>query len=112
MADESDNWLEIDTEADWLRIEDPNAGKVSQPFQNLVNACMRGTDRVMACDGHYLAYRPFNRAFDKETNPRTKERFNDFVAAAMASGEKAHAFDDLVDTLHLFFKERRREVRL
>jgi hypothetical protein len=40
---------------------------------------MRGTDRVMACDGQYMAYRPFNRAFDKETNPRTKERFQMFL---------------------------------
>lgn len=33
----------------------------------------------MACDGQYLAYRPYNRAFDKETNPRTKERFQMFI---------------------------------
>ncbi len=42
---------------------------------------MRGTNRVMACDGHFLAYRPYNREFDKETNPRTIERFSDFQAA-------------------------------
>lgn len=67
------------TDDDWLNIEDANAGKVSRAFDHLVSACMRGTDRVMACDGQYLAYRPFNRAFDKETNPRTKERFQMFV---------------------------------
>src|SRR6185437_11289467 len=50
-------------------------------FMALVDSCMRGTDRVMACDGQHLAYRPFNREFDKETNPRTKERMNMFLAA-------------------------------
>ncbi|MDE2097031.1 MAG: hypothetical protein KGL39_07280 [Patescibacteria group bacterium] len=64
---------------EWLNIEDPNAGKTTAAFQHLVNACMRGTDRVMACDGEYLAYRPFNRQFDKETNPRTKERMAMFL---------------------------------
>lgn len=66
-------------EPDWLKLEDPNAGKITRAFQHLIEACMRGTDRVMACDGCYLAYRPFNRAFDKETNPRTKERMNMFL---------------------------------
>lgn len=64
---------------EWLSIEDPNAGKTTAAFQHLVNACMRGTDRVMACDGEYLAYRPYNREFDKETNPRTKERMAMFL---------------------------------
>lgn len=81
MAGE-DDWLEVGSSDDeWLNIGDPNAGKVTAAFQGLVNACMRGTDRVMACDGHFLAYRPFNREKDKEANPRTKERFNDFIAA-------------------------------
>lgn len=62
----------------WL-IEDANAGKVSRAFDHLVSSCMRGTDRVMACDGQYLAYRPFNREKDKETNPRTKERMQMFL---------------------------------
>lgn len=79
VADES--WLEIPSEADWPEIEDPNAGQVTLAFQHLVDACMRGTNRVMACDGSYLAYRPYNREFDKEVNPRTRERFNDFIAA-------------------------------
>jgi hypothetical protein len=65
----------------WLNLEDPNAGKVTRAFDSLVHACMRGTDRVMATDGRFLAYRPFNRQFDKETNPRTKERMNMFRAA-------------------------------
>lgn len=64
---------------EWLNLEDPNAGKTTAAFRHLINACMRGTDRVMACDGEYLAYRPFNRAFDKETNPRTKERMTMFL---------------------------------
>lgn len=64
---------------DWLNIEDANAGKVTRAFDHLVNSCMRGTDRVMATDGKYLAYRPYNREKDKETNPRTKERMNMFL---------------------------------
>jgi hypothetical protein len=66
-------------EDDWLDIRDANAGKVSQPFQCLIDACMRGTDRVMACNGAYLAYRPYNREKDKTTNPRTKERMAMFL---------------------------------
>lgn len=66
-------------EDDWLNITDANAGKVTRAFQHLIDSCMRGTDRVMACDGQYLAYRPYNREKDKETNPRTKERFQMFI---------------------------------
>ena len=66
------------TDEDWPTIEDANALKVKQPFRHLIDSCMRGTNRVMATDGKYLAYRPYNRAFDKETNPRTKERMNMF----------------------------------
>lgn len=85
MADEQEtSWLDDPAPApvadDWLDIEDPNAGKIPASFRGLVEACMRGTDRVMACDGAYLAYRPFNREFDKETNPRTKERMNMFLS--------------------------------
>lgn len=82
MADEND-WLNVEAPEDteWLDIKDPHAGEVTAAFRHLVDACMRGTNRVMACDGHYLAYRPFNREFDKETNPRTRERFADFCAA-------------------------------
>lgn len=83
MVGEADtDWLEVGAVDDeWLRIEDSNIGKVRPAFQHLVDGCMRGTDRVMACDGQYLAYRPFNRQFDKETNPRTKERFSMFMGA-------------------------------
>lgn len=66
---------------EWMRIEDPNAGKTTLAFQHMVSACMRGTDRVMATDGRFVAYRPYNREKDKETNPRTKERVNMFRAA-------------------------------
>lgn len=89
MGDE--DWLEIPVDAatttkdssgeDWLKIEDPNAGQTPLSFQHMIDTCMRGTDRVMATDGKYVAYRPFNREFDKETNPRTKERMNMFRAA-------------------------------
>jgi len=81
MADDT-SWLEGPAVDDgWLDIRDANEGKVAPAFQHLVDACMRGTNRVMACDGSYLAYRPFNREFDKEVNPRTRERFADFQAA-------------------------------
>jgi hypothetical protein len=79
-----DNWLEIDSPPkpdDWLSIEDPNAGKTTREFESLLQSCMRGTNRVMACDGQFLAYRPFNHVFDKEVNPRTQQRFADFQAA-------------------------------
>lgn len=62
-----------------MNIEDPTKGEVAAPFRHLVDSCMRGTNRVMACDGKWLAYRPFNREFDKETNPRTKERMAMFL---------------------------------
>jgi hypothetical protein len=64
---------------EWLNIEDANAGRFSREFSHLIDACMRGTNRVMACDGTYMAYRPFNRAFDKEVNPRTAERMHMFL---------------------------------
>jgi hypothetical protein len=85
MAEVEDtSWLEepapvADDEA-WL-VEDPNAGKTTQAFRHLIDACMRGTNRVMACDGHYLAYRPYNHEFDKQANPATLERFSKFQAA-------------------------------
>lgn len=88
MAGEAttEDWLEIapkPAEApaasdDWLQLEDANKGAATKAFRHLIDSCMRGTDRVMATDGKYLAYRPFNRAFDKTTNPRTKERMNMF----------------------------------
>lgn len=79
------DWLEIqptttkECDDDWLNIVDANAGKIRPAFQSLVDSCMRGTNRVMACDGQYLAYRPYNREFDKQVNPRTIERFQMFT---------------------------------
>jgi hypothetical protein len=75
---EGNETLPVVAGEEWL-IQDANAGKVKLAFQHLVDSCMRGTDRVMACDGQYLAYRPYNREKDKETNPRTKERFQMFM---------------------------------
>lgn len=100
MAGEADDtsWLEVEpaktpatpsaspADDDWLKIEDPNAGVLPLPFRGLIDQCMRGTDRVMASDGQYMVYRPFNRDKDKETNPRTKER----VAMFLADGKWKH----------------------
>lgn len=87
-APDNTDWLEIEPknpvivdDEKWLEVEDPNAGKTTQAFRYLVDACMRGTDRVMACDGHYLAYRPYNHAIDKAVNPAARERFTNFTAA-------------------------------
>lgn len=83
----SEDWLDTSPAAvaeavdDWLNIEDTNANATTGAFRHMIDQCMRGTDRVMACDGQYMAYRPMNRVFDKETNPRTKERMNQFLAA-------------------------------
>jgi hypothetical protein len=63
------------TADDWLDIEDVHAHEISPAMRSLVNSCMPGTDRVMACDGQYLAYRPDNYVTGKATNPRTRERF-------------------------------------
>lgn len=86
----STDWLDTEqppaADDEWLRIEDPNAGVLPLPFRTLIDQCMRGTDRVMASDGQYMCYRPFNREFDKETNPRTKER----VAMFLADGKYKH----------------------
>lgn len=71
-AEEDTSWLET---SDVPVVEDPNSLEIPAAFKHLVESCMRGTDRVMACDGSYMAYRPYNREKDKETNPRTKERF-------------------------------------
>jgi hypothetical protein len=90
MTGEAENtsWLDgpvaapaREDDTSWLDVQDPNAGKTTLAFRSLIDACMRGTDRVMACDGHYLAYRPYNHVFDKATNPATKERFANFQAA-------------------------------
>ena len=67
-----DTWLDIDT------IEAP---KSALPYDSLRFQCMRGSGRVWACDGRYVAYRPFNREFDKEVNPAFQERVERFTRA-------------------------------
>ena len=67
-----DSWLDIDT------IEAP---KSALPYDSLRFQCMRGSGRVWACDGRYVAYRPFNREFDKEVNPAFQERVERFTRA-------------------------------
>lgn len=88
--DSDDSWLDtsapVADDDEWLNIEDANAGKTPNKFQTLVDQCMRGTNRVMAVWGNFVAYRPFNREFDKQTNPRTMERMNMF----RASGHMKH----------------------
>lgn len=65
-------------EADWLEIEVP---KARVPYDELRFSCMRGTGRVWACDGEYVAYRPYNHSLDKEVNTRTAERHANFLAS-------------------------------
>lgn len=65
---------------DWIEVQDTLAHEVTKNFRHLITSCMAGTDRVMACDGQYMAYRPVNHVHGKETNPRTRERMNMFLA--------------------------------
>lgn len=94
------DWLTIETQVavddGWLDLSVGDGtikNTTALPYDSLKFACMRGTDRVWACDGEYVAYRPFNRTFDKEVNPRTKERHEDFLA----SGHYEHVgtFDEV-----------------
>ena len=86
-AQADDGWLELAAGDGTIK------NTTGLPYDSLKFACMRGTDRVWACDGHYVAYRPYNRAFDKEVNPRTRERHEDFLA----SGHYKHVgtFDEV-----------------
>ena len=77
MAD----FLDIDdapVEPSWLEIDTIEAPKTALPYDALRFACMRGTGRVWACDGRYVAYRPFNHALDKVANPVFQERIEKF----------------------------------
>jgi hypothetical protein len=69
---EDDSWLEIDEIA---------APKAALPYDPLRFSCMRGSGRVWACDGRYVAYRPFNHALDKQANPAFQERIEKFTRA-------------------------------
>lgn len=86
------NWLDVDVEpapvesadADeggWLDIGDIEIPKSGLPYDALRFSCMRGSGRVWACDGRYVAYRPFNYALDKEANPAFQERIEKFTRA-------------------------------
>lgn len=71
-ADESGGWLDIG------ELEIPKSGL---PYDTLRFSCMRGTGRVWACDGRYVAYRPFNHVLDKAVNPAFQERVEKFNRA-------------------------------
>lgn len=74
MAD----FLDIEDEPSWLEIESIEAPKSALPYDALRFQCMRGSGRVWACDGRYVAYRPFNHALDKVANPVFQERVEKF----------------------------------
>lgn len=77
-------------DTDWLGLEIP---KTRIPYDELRFSCMRGSGRVWACDGEYVAYRPYNHALDKEVNPRTAERHANFIAAGYY--EHVGTFDEV-----------------
>jgi hypothetical protein len=73
-------WLDIEPVTDnWLEIDEISAPKAALPYDALRFACMRGSGRVWACDGRYVAYRPFNHALDKHANPVFQERIERFT---------------------------------
>ena len=55
--------------------------KTGMPYDALRFGCMRGSGRVWACDGRYVAYRPFNHVLDKQVNPAFQERVERFTRA-------------------------------
>jgi hypothetical protein len=65
-------------EPSWLEIGSIEAPKASLPYDSLRFQCMRGSGRVWACDGRYVAYRPFNHTLDKVANPVFQERIERF----------------------------------
>lgn len=86
----SDDWFEEPTtDENWYEIEE-NANpekqgvqteKSGMPYDSLRFQCMRGSGRVWACDGRYVAYRPYNHALDKQANPALQERIERFTRA-------------------------------
>ncbi len=78
---------------DWLEIDSIEVAKSPVPYDTLRFACMRGSGRVWACDGEFVAYRPFNHALDKHVNPAFEERISKF----RASGNMKHVgtFDEV-----------------
>lgn len=78
MSDEP-SWLDdAPAEPSWLEIDSIEAPKSALPYDALRFQCMRGSGRVWACDGRYVAYRPFNHALDKVANPVFQERVERF----------------------------------
>lgn len=70
-AEEPDSsWLDLD--------DDVVTPKAALPYDALRFACMRGSGRVWACDGRYVAYRPYNHTLDKVANPAFQERVERF----------------------------------
>ena len=80
----------------WLDIGDAEVKtpKSGMPYDPLRFACMRGSGRVWACDGRYVAYRPFNHVLDKQANPAFQERIERFIR----SGHFTHVgtFDEVM----------------
>lgn len=93
---EVQDWLETapeqesEPETDWLGLQIP---KTKIPYDELRFSCMRGSGRVWACDGEYVAYRPYNHVLDQHVNPKTAERHSNFLA----SGHYEHVgtFDEV-----------------
>ena len=78
---ENSSFLDIEetpAEPSWLEIGSIEAPKSALPYDSLRFQCMRGSGRVWACDGRYVAYRPFNHALDKQANPVFQERVERF----------------------------------
>lgn len=84
MTEPQVDWLETapvqesEPETDWLGLEIP---KTRIPYDELRFSCMRGSGRVWACDGEYVAYRPYNHTLDQAANPATVTRHSNFLAA-------------------------------
>lgn len=89
MADWIDEPALVQDDEGWLDIpaalDVPEKGivvpKTGMPYDTLRFACMRGSGRVWACDGRYVAYRPFNHVLDKQANPAFQERIERFTRA-------------------------------
>ena len=85
MADTELDWPSEDvvpagTDDDlaWLDADMIEAKKSGVPYDSLRFQCMRGSGRVWACDGEYVAYRPYNHTLDKHVNPAFQERVAKF----------------------------------
>jgi hypothetical protein len=69
-----------DENSDWLNVDTIEAPRSAMPYDGLRFACMRGSGRVWACDGEYMAFRPFNHEYDKKVNPAFEDRISRFRA--------------------------------